>query len=123
LEDGKVVLLAIRPNMPEISSVPIVDRATISRLRGMVRTPVPVIVASRTKEDIAHTGRLAVVPYGDGQISIYTEKGRKADVFTHHFGGAVTQTHLAIDNGELNLPVKQRGAKNDLVEWIDVHVS
>ncbi|HXR74340.1 MAG TPA: hypothetical protein VN737_00115 [Bryobacteraceae bacterium] len=123
LEDDKVVLLAIRPDMPHIDSVPIMDRAAISRLRGMVRAPVPVVVASRTKEDIAHTGRLAVVPYGDGQISIHTEKGHKADVFTHHFGGAVTQAHIAIANGRLNLPVAQRGVKNDLIEWIDVHVS
>jgi hypothetical protein len=84
---------------------------------------VPVVVASRTKEDIAHSDRLAVVLYGDGPVSIHREQGRKADVYTHHFGGAVTQTHIAVDNGQLNLPVAQRGVKNDLVEWIDVHVS
>jgi len=123
LEDGKVVLLAIRPDMPDISHVPIANRATISGLRGMVRTPVPVVVASRTKEDIAHAGRLAVVPYGDGQISIHREQGRRADILTHHFGGAVTQNRIAISNGQLILSVKQRGVKNDLVEWIDVHVS
>ena len=122
LEDDKVVLLAIRPNMPAMESVPVADRASISKLRGMVRTPVPVVVASRTKEDIAHSGRLAIVPYGDGTISIHREQGRNADVHTHLFGGAVTQTHIAMDNGQLNLPVKQRGANNDLVEWIDLHI-
>ncbi len=122
LEDDKVVLLAIRPDMPAMESVPVADRASISKLRSMVRTPVPVVVASRTKEDIAHSGRLAIVPYGDGTISIHREQGRNADVHTHHFGGAVTQTHIAMDNGQLNLPVKQRGANNDLVEWIELHI-
>jgi hypothetical protein len=123
LEDDKVVLLAIRPDMTAIEGVPIADRGSISKLRGLVRTPVPVVVASRTKEDIAHSDRLAVVPYGDGTISIRREQGRKADVSTHHFGGAVTQTHITMDNGQLNLPVKRRDANNELVEWIDVHVS
>jgi hypothetical protein len=122
-EEGKVVLLAIRPDMPDINNVPVANRATISRLRGMIRTSIPVVVASRTKEDVAHTDRLAVVPYGDGQISIQRAQGHRADIFTYHFGGGVTQTHAPIDNGQLSLSITQRGAKNDLVEWIDVHIA
>jgi hypothetical protein len=123
MENGKVVLLAIRPDMPDINDVPAANRATISALRDLVQTPAPVVVASRTKEDIAHTGRLAVVPYGDGQISIRRDQGRKVDIFTHHFGGAVTQTHATIENGRLSFPVKERGAKNDLVEWMDIQIA
>ena len=123
IDDGKVVLLAIRPDMPDIDNVPVADRATISGLRGMVQTPIPAVVVSRAKEDIAHAGRLAVVAYGIGQISIHRKQGRRAEVFTHHFGGAVTQTRVPIDNGQLMLAIRQGTATNDLVEWIDVHIA
>ncbi len=88
----------------------------------MIKTSVPVVVASQTKESIAHSARLAVVAYGDGDISIQRKQGRRAEVITHHFGGAVAESHVSIENGRLNLIAKQRGANGDLIEWMEIHI-
>jgi hypothetical protein len=111
LEGEKVVLLAIRPDVPGSiqSSHP---------LRGLVRSTVPAVVASQTDDDIEHTNRLAVASYGRGEISIHRTAGLTASVLTHHFGGAVTRSRVAIKNDQLTLSITQ-----DLVEWIEIHVS
>ena len=111
IEHGKAVLLAIRPEVRP-------GNRTIPPLRALIQCTMPVVVASRTDEDITHSDKLAVVPYGAGQVSIHRETGQRANVLSHHFGGAVTQTNIAIENARLNLSIPQ-----ELLEWIEIHVS
>jgi hypothetical protein len=115
IEDGSVVLLAIRP--------PLTTRTNAHGLQNLIHAAAPVVIASRTRDGIARSNRLSVVPYGDGEISIRREQGRRADVFTHHFGGAVTEAHIPIDNDLLKLSITERGAANNFVEWIDVRIT
>lgn len=114
VEDDRVVLLAIRPSVRAQTSA--------HGLPDMIHASAPVVVASRTVDDISHTNRLAVVPYGDGEISIRRGQGRRAEVVTHHFGGAVTQAQVAIENGRLKVPITERGPANNFVEWIEIRI-
>jgi hypothetical protein len=59
-----------------------------------------------------------VAMYGRGEISIHRKTGLRANVLTHHFGGAVTYSHVLIENAQLSLSITQ-----ELVEWIEIHVS
>ena len=111
LEDDKVVLLAVRPDVPG-------SNRKSHPLRGLVHCTMPAVVTSQTDEDIEHTNRLAVAAYGRGQISIRRKAGLRANILTHHFGGAVTHSRVLIENAQLSLSITQ-----ELVEWIEIHVS
>ena len=115
VENDRVVLLAIRP--------PFTAPREAYGVRDMIEVHAPVVVASRTSEDITRSNRLAIVPYGDGEISIRRQQGRRAEVVTHHFGGAVTEANTAINSGRLKLPLAERAASNNFVEWIDVRIT
>jgi hypothetical protein len=113
IEDGKTVLMAIRP-----SERLAVGNRTVTQLRALVHCTMPVVVASKTAADIAHSDRLAVVPYGGGQISIHRETGARANVISHGFGGAIKETQIPIENSQLNLLITQ-----ELVEWVEIQIS
>ena len=115
VENDQVVLLALRP--------PLMTGKDEYGLRDMVHAHAPVVVASRTSDDITHSNRLAIVPFGEGEISIRREQGRRADVVTHHFGGSVTEANIVINSGRLRLPLAERAASNNFVEWIDVRIT
>lgn len=111
LEDGKVVLLAVRPDVVD-------SNRRHHPLRETIHCSMPVVVTSRTADDVEHANRLVVAAYGRGEVSIRRGAGRKAEVFTHHFDGTVERSHAAIENGELKLSIKE-----DLVEWLEIQIS
>jgi hypothetical protein len=121
LEGEKTVLLAIRPTMSG-ETEEWTAHANISPLRQLVETNVPVIVASKTNDDVTQAPRLTVVPYGPGQISILRKSGGQADVILHYFKGAATKSQVSIQDSRLVLAIPHEPGREPL-EWVEVLVS
>ncbi len=120
-ERGKLVLLAYRP--PEAGSEnTLATRAMDPRVKDIVRSSVPVLVASKTDESIAATTRLAVVPYGEGEIKIARKQGREAAIVSHYMGGGVSNEQASIEAGRLTLTARGRNAHGKPLEWIEVTI-
>jgi len=83
----------------------------------------PVVVASQTNDEISRAPRLAVAPYGDGEISIRRVQGASADVTVHHFGGAVAKSRASIEQGWLRISAKSKNGDNRPIEWIEIQIS
>jgi hypothetical protein len=93
-----------------------------TQFRDLIRTPFPVVVASRTSHGIEKARSLGVVPYGDGEISIQHPQGTEAQVVEHWFGGAVTRNRVPLHDGNCRLTVKQENEGGAPLEWIEVNV-
>jgi len=121
LEDGKVVLVALRPvvKMDGAFNNP---PAEVAKLKEMVHANVPVVVASRTAESVDHAGRLALVPCGDGEVSIRRALGGEAEVVEHWFGGSATSSRAAIHQGFCHLTVRTRDGNDRPLEWIELKI-
>jgi CobQ-like glutamine amidotransferase family enzyme len=90
--------------------------------RDLVSTDTSVVVASRTKEGLARTDKLGVVPYGEGQVTLKREDGAQtAEVIEHYFRGPITTRKVAVEGGMLRLPLRER-SENGFVEWIEVNI-
>jgi hypothetical protein len=79
-----------------------------------------VVVASKTDDDVVRASKLAVVPFGDGEVRIKREGATKATVREHAFGGGVTESRILFRGGVLPLPLRERTEKGVPVEWIEV---
>jgi hypothetical protein len=90
---------------------------------GIVETTSPVVVASKSSEGITQSNHLAVVPFGDGQTTIRLDRGKQAEVVTHHFGGSSTREAMTIRDGRLALTIQEHGASGLPVEWLEVFVT
>ena len=119
LEDGKTVLIALRPafEMDEASGELSAEEA---KLKEMVLATVPVVVASLTSEGLDRADSLALVPCGDGEVSIRRAQGGEAEVVEHWFGGSSTSSRASIHDGFCRLKVRTRGENNQPLEWIEL---
>jgi hypothetical protein len=122
-EDGQLVLLALRPSIPwETSQLlrPVSD----PRITGAVHCDVPIVVASKTKESIAESAHVAIVPYGGGTITLRRKAGKTAEAIFHYFGSsAESKTSISIDNGEMKIVSQERNAAGAPLEWIEVNIT
>ena len=105
-EAEQLVLLAFRPPVPG-DPHSLARMTDDPRVKGAVLSGAPVIVASKTGDNIASSGNLAIVPYGDGEIVIRRQFGNKAEIISHYFGGAVTTNQASIENGELKITAQR----------------
>jgi hypothetical protein len=122
IEAGQLVLFAFRPPVPG-DFRPLARQTDDPRVKGAVQCGVPVVVASKTGDSIASSGNLAIVPYGDGEIVLRRNLGKTAEIISHYFGDAVTESRAPIENGQLKIAALQRNATGKPLEWIEVHVS
>ena len=121
-EDGQLVLLAYRPPHPnEAFSNSFQQKESIAS--DVIRSQVPVVVASRGNADILHDAELAVVPYGSGDIFIRRKVGSLAKVIRHYFGGDVERENSPILNGELTIHALEYGSSRKPLEWIEIQIS
>lgn len=121
IEKGEVVLLALRPYYLGIIGES-ADPA-IKQFEAMVRTTVPVVVASKTEEGIDRSRRLAVVPFGDGEIVIGTKRTGKASLAAHYLDGHVEHREAEVRNDGLHLAVYERSDTYGPIEWIEVRLN
>lgn len=116
-ENGELVSVALRAHRFD-------GRAGSGKYRRMVQTSASVVVASKTDEGLAQATRLAVVPYGDGELTIRREDLRPsaAQIRQHCFGGQFNESRIDFRGGVLRLPLRDRDARGLPVEWIEVEV-
>ena len=122
-EAGQLVLLACRPPLageaPSLASMREVD----PRVKDVLRAAVPVVVASTTSQSILRSDRLAVVPFGGGEILLRRQSGKKAVTLSHYLGGAVEPGEAPIDDGQLKLFARVQSSAGMPLEWIEVRIS
>jgi hypothetical protein len=121
-EDGELVLFAFRPPVTD-DPRPLARQTKDPRVLGAIRSNVPVVVSSKTAQNIAGSAHLSIVPYGDADIVIRRQSGKKAEMISHFFKGAKTSSLAPIENGELKISARARSAAGDPLEWIEVHIS
>ncbi len=127
MEDGQLVLLARRPDQPGEEDLNTIRHNAktkgTERIKGLVRATVPVIVASKTNEDITRSSHLALVAYGGGEVWLKREVGKQALVTSHYFGGQSHQSTVPIVGGQLKLDVLAKGSKEEPLEWVNLSIS
>ena len=81
------------------------------------------VVAARSSGSIARAAQLGVVPYGDGELSVKHEgAATSAHATEHYFGGGHMPLQVAVENGSLRVPLRERVEDGSLVEWIDISI-
>ena len=122
-EAGQLVLLAWRPPVPGEENPLMQPKAVDPRVKDAVHSRVPVVVASKTSDSITRSDKLAIVPYGGGEIVLRRQQGKQAEILSHYFGDTVTQSHASIEGGRLKLIAEERNAAGRPLEWIEVRIS
>jgi len=115
VENGEVVLVALRQWRLD-------GRKGSGKFRDLIASNASVVVASKTSDGIARATRLAVVPYGDGDLTLKREPtgSAHADATEHYFGGGHKTKRLSIENGHLHVTLRERAEDGSVVEWIEV---
>ncbi len=122
MEEGQLVLLAYRPPVPGERD-PLASRSVVPGVENAVQSNVPVVVSSQVREGITRGGKLAVVPYGSGEIVIRREQGREASIISHYFGGTVVKSQSVIENGQLKITAQDRNSAQMPLEWIELSIT
>jgi hypothetical protein len=114
LENGEVVLVALRERRLD-------GRKGAGTYRDLLECSTSVVVASKTNDGISKSPKLAVVPYGNGELILKREGGQKTVLVTEHFlGGGKKTIPLRVQYGKLRVPLREKTASGSIVEWIDV---
>ena len=117
IENGEVVLVALRERRFD-------GRKGSGKFRDLVASNTSLVVASKTSDGIARATKLAVVPYGDGKLTLKREAGEStpADATEHYFGGGSKTERLTIENGRLHVTLRERAEDGSIIEWIELNV-
>ena len=117
VEKGEVVLVALRERCWD-------GQRGSSKFRSLVSTNTTVVAASKTDDGLARTSRLAVVPYGNGELTIRREDPQPsiAHIRQHCFAGNLNESRIDIRDGVLHLPLRERDDRGSHVEWIEVEI-
>ncbi len=115
LENGEVVLLALRQRGLE-------GGPGTNEFGGFASTTASVVIASRTPAGLAQTTKLGVVPYGEGVLRIRraSKAAVAADATEHSFGGHSKASRLAVADGVIEVPLRERGENREPLEWIEI---
>jgi hypothetical protein len=118
MEKGEVVLVALRERCLD-------GGKGSGKFRDLVSSTTSVVVASKTEEGLARASKLAVVPYGEGEVRLKREGSESAHVEAteHYFGGGSKTRQLSIEDGQLQVAVRERGEDGSVIEWIELNVA
>jgi len=116
-EDGKVVLVALRPRRLD-------GGKGIGEFEDSVSTTAQVAVASMTQESVPEALKLGVIPYGEGRLTLKrkSQASGKAKVTEHYFRGPSRASRLEVRGGILEIPLRERGQDDSPVEWIELEI-
>jgi hypothetical protein len=114
-EHGELVGVALRTYRLD-------GRRASGKFRDVIETTVPVVVSSKTEGGILGAANLAVVPYGQGEVTIHrvAQESAEARVIEHCFGGSAHERTVEVRDGALRLPLREHNEKGTPVEWIEV---
>lgn len=115
MENGEIVLVALRKRRWD-------GRPGLGKFRDLIVCDTSVVIASKTEEGLVRAKRLAIVPYGSGELALKREGGsdQSAEVTEHYFRGGSTQKRLPVENAQLRIPLREHSEDGSLVEWIEV---
>ena len=122
-EDGQLVLFARRPIIANGEDQRLTNQHIDPRIKGVLHSASPVIVASKTNEAITRSNNLAIVSYGGGEIVLHRDQGTQAQIIAHYFSGVTAHSAVTIFNSQLVLTVNINHNPTDPLEWIEVRVS
>ena len=115
-ENSKAVLVALRAQRLD-------GGPGRTEFGGVVSTTASVVVASTTADALERATNLAVVPYGDGQLTLrHRFQASEAEITEHHFGGKSHTSRIPVQNGSLTIPLRQSGDNGSPIEWIAVEI-
>lgn len=112
-ENGEVVVVALRQYGFDGSK-------GSGKFRDLVSASATVVVASKTKDGIASSNHLAIVPYGQGEAILRRTAGASATLTEHYFRGGQRTQELSIENGNLRVPLREKSTEGGIVEWLEV---
>jgi hypothetical protein len=117
IENGEVVLVALRERCLD-------GLKGSGKFRDLVSSTTSVVVASKTNDGLARASKLAVVPYGEGEVTLKREGSETAhaEATEHYFGGGSKTRQLSIDNGRLQVAVREHTEDGSVIEWIELNV-
>ena len=117
IENGEVVLVALRERCLD-------GLKGSGKFRDLVSSTTSVVVASKTNDGLARASKLAVVPYGEGEVTLKREGSETAhaEATEHYFGGGSKTRQLSIDIGRLQIAVREHTEDGSVIEWIELNV-
>jgi hypothetical protein len=115
-ENDQLVAVALRTHRLDGREGPV-------KFREVVEASASVAIASKTSDGIEKATRLAVVPYGEGGVTLHLADAQtgSASVIEHFFGGNAKESHVEIQDGTLRLALRERDENGSPVEWIEVN--
>jgi len=98
-------------------------RCSPVKYRDIVQTTASLVAASKTDDSLDKSARLAVVPYGEGELVLLRggSQASQAIAIEHYFGGSSNQSRIEIRDGGLRLPLREQGENGSPLEWIEVN--
>jgi hypothetical protein len=99
-------------------------RKGAGKFRDLIECNTSVVVASKTNQGIEKASRLAVVPFGEGELILKrTGEARSVVATEHYFGGGKKTNPLIMQNGRLRLLLREKATSGTLIEWIEIGVA
>jgi hypothetical protein len=116
-ENGEVVLVALRERRLD-------GRKASGKFRDLVTSNTSVVIASKTGDGLTRATKLAVVPFGEGEITLQRplDETAHAEATEHYFGGGSKAIQLSQQKGRLQVSLRERAEDGSVVEWIEVNV-
>jgi hypothetical protein len=117
MENGEVVLLALRAGQGSLGKA-------AAKFADLAEASASVVIASKTAEGIERASRLAIVPYGDGELRIRRagEQAKPAEVIEHAWGNRLGKSvSIPVEDETLAIPLRERTDDGSPVEWIEVN--
>jgi hypothetical protein len=104
----------------ELVGVALRDRAW---QRAGIAATAPLVVASRESAGLHRAQQLALVPFGEGELTLQHEAATgRFTVRRHLLGGATEAGSASIANGVLKVPFKEQGDNGQPVEWLEINL-
>ena len=99
------------------------SRPVDPKVKDVVTSGAPVIVASGTSQGITRSSQLAIVAFGPGEIFLRREEGKQATVTAHYLHGRTEKFTALVVNRQIRIPVILQHSTGVPLEWIDVQFS
>ena len=117
IENGEVVLVALRERCLD-------GRKGSGKFRDLISSNTSVVVASKTNDGLVRASKLAVVPFGEGEVTLQriASEAAHAEATEHYFGGGSRTLQLSQENGRLQVPLRERAEDGSVIEWIELNV-
>jgi hypothetical protein len=94
------------------------------KVTPLAESSASVVIASKTPEGINRASKLAIVPYGDGELKI-SRAGKPtapAEIIEHVWGNRLGKSvSIPVKDGTLAIPLRERTEDGSPVEWIEVN--